>query len=781
MRLKFISALILSAYTLSALNAQTFTAENHSQFDLTLTWDAQITLSNDTRNLFGVLLPKGWRVADKGGDFTVSFSNGNTSTGQFAYCQFYSDSLAGNLETPAGYYWWGGRAIDKIKFTNRATFDIDFSLKILTDHKTGNFNLKFATGSDPSGSISNHFVSDPFQVSVSYANEFPAAKTYNWQHITGNFNTEYFADKDFDGYFLRYYGWNGGDVGMSTVLPDGRSIWTWGDYDVGVVNSERNRLPELNQFPRNGLTIQEKYSDFSAFKLLTNGKNIGKIEASIVYRDNAGNPRPGGDEWYWPMGGHIYYRNGVPELQILLEHTRNAGGGQWGMEGVGVDVAVFSLPDLELQRVVKDRYTGKIGFGNIAFGDDDGVVYIYGERHFGICVSATFVARNSEGDLTGIWEFYDAATGNWTTTHEWAEIDTDGWWNDKHQLLNNAIFVFKDGGKYFAFEQEPCFSPNSFVHDAASPVGPFSNRRKVGQLPADITSNNFICYIPALHQQFSKDGELLYSVSKNYNGDFDRFNNNQSANYYLPYFFRVKKWRDKLNIVENNIPCVPAVAFEYWLADEYPAMDNDANTIFRTPMQENSISITGVAPQNILLRQYTITSAPDSSEKDPLHWQLLGSADGEHWTILDERYHAVFEERGQTNSYTVSIGRTCKYFRLNVLAVNGSAELQIAEWQLFGRHTDFNYPNETAIRKTEMPDIRVYPNPATDELRIESGESRIGNVEIFDISGRKILNSRFSTLNSQLKINVCALPTGLYLLRTETESGSQVFKFNKKQ
>lgn len=773
-----IITLILSACSLFALNAQTFTAENYSRFDLTLNWDSETTISGATRNLFGLLLPIGWRVVDKGGDFTISFSNGNTSSGQFAYCQFYSDYLAGSLETPAGYYWWGGRALDKISFSSRSTFKIDFSMEILTDAKTGSFNLKFATGSDPSNQITNYFISAPFQVSVSDANEFPAPKTYRWQSIPGNFDTEYFADKDFDGYFLRYYGLNGGDIAISTVLPDGRSIWTWGDYDVGVVNSERNRLRELNQFPRNGLMIQEKYCDFSAFKLLTNGKKLGQIEPAIVYCDNAGNPRPDGDEWYWPMGGHIYYRNGIPELQILLEHTRNAGGGQWGMEGVGVDVAVFSLPDLQLMHVAKDRYTGKVGFGNIAFGDDDGTVYIYGERHFGICVSATFAARNTDGDLTGVWEFYDAATNAWTTTHEWMEMDSEGWWDARHQLINNSIFVFKDGGKYFAFEQEPCFSPNSFVHDAASPIGPFTNRRQVGQLPANITSNNFICYIPTLHQQFSKDGELLYSVSKNYNGDFDRYGANQSANYYLPYFFRVKKWRDKLNIVESALPCVPAVDFEYWLAAEYPAMDKDANTVFRAPMQETGRSITGVLPHNVLLRQYTITSASDSPENDPLHWQLLGSADGEHWTVLDERYHAAFEERGQTNSYTVAIDRTCMHFRLNVLAVNGSAELQIAEWQLFGQSVDFDYQGNTAIKKKPVAQLRIYPNPAKDEIIIDNGGLKKENkhLQITDISGKTIGNFQFSTSNSQLIINVASFPAGVYIVKTGDFCG----KFIKK-
>ncbi|MDR1886310.1 MAG: hypothetical protein LBQ70_00205, partial [Prevotellaceae bacterium] len=93
--------------------------------------------------------------------------------------------------------------------------------------------------------------------------------------------------------------------------------------------------------------------------------------------------------------------------------------------------------------------------------------------------------------------------------------------------------------------------------------------------------------------------------------------------------------------------------------------------------------------QPLFLRRYTVTSAPDNPESDPLHWQILGSNDSISWTLLDERYYAEFEERGQTNSYTVPIDRPFQYFRLNILATNGASELKIAEWQLFGQYAFF--------------------------------------------------------------------------------------------
>jgi hypothetical protein len=164
-----------------------------------------------------------------------------------------------------------------------------------------------------------------------------------------------------------------------------------------------------------------------------------------------------------------------------------------------------------------------------------------------------------------------------------------------------------------------------------------------------------------------------------------------------------------------------------------------------------------------------------------LHWQILGSADGIAWTVLDERYYAEFEERGQTNSYTVSVDRTCKYFRLNILAVNGSTELQIAEWQLFCQRVDFNYPEETGIKKVKTEDIKIYPNPADNELRIANYEPhKDDRITIYDLFGRLMLQAALRNTPDGT-IDVSTLPAGTYLLEIIAQQESRTFKFYKKR
>jgi len=88
---------------------------------------------------------------------------------------------------------------------------------------------------------------------------------------------------------------------------------------------------------------------------------------------------------------------------------------------------------------------------------------------------------------------------------------------------------------------------------------------------------------------------------------------------------------------------------------------------------------------------------------------------------------------------------------------------------------------------SENDEISVYPNPTNGELKITSGQLTIKNVEIFDVTGRKIQGSKFKVscsnpepdpgLNSELNfkpetvIDISHLPSGVYFIQIQTENG----------
>lgn len=70
---------------------------------------------------------------------------------------------------------------------------------------------------------------------------------------------------------------------------------------------------------------------------------------------------------------------------------------------------------------------------------------------------------------------------------------------------------------------------------------------------------------------------------------------------------------------------------------------------------------------------------------------------------------------------------------------------------------------------------RIYPNPATDKVSIES-ESTLKNISIFNLNGQKVYEIALDQNNVDL--NVEQLEAGMYMIRLETENGTKVEKLN---
>ncbi len=69
--------------------------------------------------------------------------------------------------------------------------------------------------------------------------------------------------------------------------------------------------------------------------------------------------------------------------------------------------------------------------------------------------------------------------------------------------------------------------------------------------------------------------------------------------------------------------------------------------------------------------------------------------------------------------------------------------------------------NINSIRNIETQDISISPNPATNYFYINTA-SKITNIEIYDISGKKV---KSLTLNESNKIDISELKNGLYFVR----------------
>ncbi|MDR0206170.1 MAG: T9SS type A sorting domain-containing protein [Bacteroidales bacterium] len=107
------------------------------------------------------------------------------------------------------------------------------------------------------------------------------------------------------------------------------------------------------------------------------------------------------------------------------------------------------------------------------------------------------------------------------------------------------------------------------------------------------------------------------------------------------------------------------------------------------------------------------------------------------------------------------------YFKYNT---NGSWETSVFKGTPMLRPV-FGKLNTMSIKEPAIPDVSVFPNPTTGELRIENRELKIDNVDIYDVFGRKHKGTKARRHEEEWSLDLSNLANGVYLLRIQTEQG----------
>ena len=81
----------------------------------------------------------------------------------------------------------------------------------------------------------------------------------------------------------------------------------------------------------------------------------------------------------------------------------------------------------------------------------------------------------------------------------------------------------------------------------------------------------------------------------------------------------------------------------------------------------------------------------------------------------------------------------------------------------------------------ENGEIVVYPNPTDGELIINNEQLTVNNVEIYDVMGRMVKTRFIASLQDDTTtLDISCLPSGIYFLRIQTETGTTTKKIIKK-
>ena len=113
---------------------------------------------------------------------------------------------------------------------------------------------------------------------------------------------------------------------------------------------------------------------------------------------------------------------------------------------------------------------------------------------------------------------------------------------------------------------------------------------------------------------------------------------------------------------------------------------------------------------------------------------------------------------------------------------NGRSNYGVYEYGSSPHWKSMNY-NEEQKEEQQKPiskevsggNLQIYPNPTTGELKIESGELKITDIQVFDVVGKKLFS--LSTINNtQATLNIKSLYNGMYFIKITTEDGRQWMK-----
>ncbi len=303
-------------------------------------------------------------------------------------------------------------------------------------------------------------------------------------------------------------GWTGGDGAYSIPLPDGRILWTFGDSFLGTVNPDYSRpgTPMIN----NSFVIQ----DGDQLTTLHGGTPANPSAYVIPFGDPS--------HYYWPGDGTVIGN----KLYMFMLRIRSTGtGGPFGFEHIGTDMAVFSLPDIQLINQYEIARTKQVLMG-VSIYEEGEYIYTYGTRStFGKnCLAARLSIYNP------------SAIEYWNGTNWGSEFVIDAYLkrgNGENLFVSNMFSVFKRENNYHLLTQEDFLGSRIYLYTGPSPIGPWSNKIEVYDTPESgsvMWTYNASCHPHITHPTKG----MLVTYSTNAQNFFDLFNDVRN---YRPRFF----------------------------------------------------------------------------------------------------------------------------------------------------------------------------------------------------------------------------------------------------
>ena len=306
--------------------------------------------------------------------------------------------------------------------------------------------------------------------------------------------------------FTRKTGWTGGDATYSVKLPNGKTLWMFGDTFINQVNNDGTR---------------------SSFRLINNSMVLQNEEEMTAYHTGTiTNPGafakpPESNWWYWPGDATV----ATDTLFMFMQGFGNDSGGAWDFYRTSIDLLKMNPETLEIYKNERIFTNPEITFGSAILEDVD-YTYLYGVK--AVETDKYLYVARSNANLNKSWEYFTGV--NWSN-----DI------NDAKPIYNNVseqFSVFKDNETYYLLTQHHIFGAEITLFHSNSPIGPWGNGKVIYCTPE--SAGNIFTYNAFAHPEIHNDSLVIsYNVNS-----FDTNDLLKDVNNYRPYFIRVGNWRN---------------------------------------------------------------------------------------------------------------------------------------------------------------------------------------------------------------------------------------------
>ena len=381
---------------------------------------------------------------------------------------------------------------------------------------------------------------------------------------------------------MRQKGWNGGNDCNSIPLPDGNTLWTFGDSYFGRISEFRDRM-QYNNRPHNAAQVQVQQGElYGEDDFVTLNEYVSTSQNNPMYyykgKDWVRHPEATlsqsdidlgliDDAHYLrPEDGTVVLSGGETHLQQIFS-SYNKDGERDGLYVVEFGVQGEPTEKGYLMELSKVKIPYVADFGH-AILEDGGHNYLYATvKQTGASGYNTVIARTTGRSLRSQWEYYikdDAGVYNWQTEVPTAEQVAKSKINGAVKTYGPSVFKYAD--KYFMVSQT-AVNGNIQIAMADDPWGPFKVQRRIYTVKSDEAVVNHVF----VHPQLSRMGELVLSyvtepegitiyskgsdgeaIATNLTGEERNRYGWGSASLNQPHFLRVFNWQKMFDVSDTG-------------------------------------------------------------------------------------------------------------------------------------------------------------------------------------------------------------------------------------